>query len=105
MKNQTNYTNPVVTETNDELTITLQKKKQINWAILFKIIVYAVLIFGSVLLVFPFLWMLLSSFKTGDEATLRFTFFPRTMGFQQLCGVVYGNGFSHLQSARKYGAH
>lgn len=93
MKNQTNYTNPVVTETNDELTITLQKKKQINWAILFKIIVYAVLIFGSVLLVFPFIWMLLSSFKTGDEATLRFTFFPEQWVFSNYAELFTGTDF------------
>lgn len=44
--------------------------------ILLRIFIYLILTAGAFLLVFPFLWMLLSSFKTGEEAALEFTFFP-----------------------------
>ena len=33
-----------------------------------RVLIYALLVFGSVLIVFPFLWMLLSSFKTPLDA-------------------------------------
>lgn len=43
-----------------------------------RIFIYALLVFGSVLIVFPFLWMLLSSFKTPlDANALDFSFFPK----------------------------
>lgn len=35
---------------------------------IFKIIVYVLLILGSLIMIFPFLWMILSSFKTMEEA-------------------------------------
>lgn len=57
---------------------------QRNWSdirkktltVIVKIFVYAIISFGAFLLVFPYVWMLLSSFKTGDEVALTFTFLP-----------------------------
>ena len=46
--------------------------------IVVRVLIYALLVFGSVLIVFPFLWMLLSSFKTPlDANALDFSFFPK----------------------------
>lgn len=51
-------------------------KRELVLKIFLKVFTYIIITFGAALLVFPFLWMLLSSFKTADEANLRFTFFP-----------------------------
>lgn len=40
-------------------------------------VTYIILLVGAFLMLFPFLWMVLSSFKTGNEAALEFTFFPK----------------------------
>lgn len=53
-----------------------KEKRELVLKIFLKVFTYIIITFGAALLVFPFLWMLLSSFKTVDEATLRFTFFP-----------------------------
>lgn len=58
-----------------------------------RVFTYAVITFGAILLVFPFLWMLLSSFKTGDEATLRFTFFPEQWVFTNYGELFTGTDF------------
>lgn len=42
-----------------------------------KVIVYAALIIGSLIMIFPFLWMILTSFKTQAESvSIPATFFP-----------------------------
>ena len=42
-----------------------------------KILVYALLIFGSLIMIFPFVWMFLTSFKTPAESmSIPATFFP-----------------------------
>ena len=58
-----------------------------------RVFTYAVIVFGAALLVFPFLWMVLSSFKTGDEATLRFTFFPEVWVFGNYAELFTGTDF------------
>ena len=71
-------------------------KREVAFKILhicLRVFTYAVIIFGAVLLVFPFLWMILSSFKTGDEATLRFTFFPEQWVFGNYAELFTGTDF------------
>lgn len=58
-----------------------------------RVLIYAVITAGAFVLVFPFLWMLLSSFKTGDEATLRFTFFPEQWVFTNYSELFTGRDF------------
>lgn len=57
-----------------------QKKRalQKGIGIFLRVLTYVIITFGAVLLVFPFLWMVLSSFKTVNEANSvnGFTFFP-----------------------------
>lgn len=97
MENNMNFqAEATVTETENALTVTLQKPKpkynQKALNIFFKVLIYAVLTFGAVLLVFPFLWMLLSSFKTGDEAAAipAFTFFPKKWVFTNYSELFTG---------------
>ena len=53
-----------------------------------KILVYALLILGSLIMIFPFVWMLLTSFKTPAESvSIPATFFPsqfRTEGYEKV---------------------
>ena len=97
MENQKDYNaaEATVTETDTELTVTVYKNKSHRlWlTVLLKIVAYAVLVLGAVLLVFPFLWMLLSSFKTGNEASLQFTFFPKQWVFENYKELFTGTDF------------
>ena len=53
---------------------TSRKGRKISKANIF---IYLVLILGSVIMIFPFLWMILTSFKSVPETTLvPPTFFP-----------------------------
>ncbi|MDE6590636.1 MAG: carbohydrate ABC transporter permease [Oscillospiraceae bacterium] len=65
-----------------------------------KAFTYAALILGSLIMIFPFLWMILTSFKTQAEATsIPATFFPsafRTEGYAKVLdnlpfGKLYWN--------------
>lgn len=61
-----------------------RKSKKISRGHIF---IYLVLILGSVVMIFPFLWMILTSFKTVPETTLvPPTFFPES--FQNTAAYI-----------------
>ena len=71
------------------------------------IFIYLVLILGSVIMIFPFLWMILTSFKSVPETTLvPPTFFPESFQPRGLCSRIFVHGgirlckgtFSHEES-------
>lgn len=60
---------------------TEKEKKEIKQKALrigLRVFTYLIMSVGAFILVFPYLWMILSSFKGADEAALEFTFFPRS---------------------------
>ena len=60
-----------------------------NWV---KIIAYIVLVAGSIFMVFPFLWMLISSFKDIREI-LGYHFFPKTWTLANYREVIFDTPF------------
>lgn len=63
-----------------------------------KIIIYFILIFGAFIMLFPFLWMLLTSFKTVTESTSMnpFVFFPKSLHFDNYTAVIQQYNFLQL---------
>lgn len=60
-----------------------------------KIAIHAVLIFGAIIMVFPFVWMLLTAFKTVTESTSMnpFVFFPNEWRIENFIAVLKQNDF------------
>ncbi|MCZ0702267.1 multiple sugar transport system permease protein [Natronobacillus azotifigens] len=67
-----------------------KKSKSIN-----KILLHSFLILGSVIMIFPFVWMLLTSFKSVTESTSMnpFVFFPSEWRFENYVEVIRQNNF------------
>ncbi len=82
-----------IKETEDSLHLDVekQKKKQKIFFILRQIGIYVALLFFAVLCIFPFYWMIMTSFKTQSEYELEVpTMFP-----QQFVFTNYGDAFSY----------
>lgn len=62
------------------------------------LIIYLVLILGSVIMILPLLWMILTSFKTVTESTSMnpFHFFPKNMEWDNFWTVIKQNDFIRL---------
>lgn len=79
------------TEDSLQLDVEKQKKKQKIFFILRQIGIYVALLFFAVLCIFPFYWMIMTSFKTQSEYELEVpTMFP-----QQFVWTNYGDAFSY----------
>jgi multiple sugar transport system permease protein len=62
-----------------------------------KILVYALLIFGSLIMIFPFVWMFLTSFKTPAESmSIPATFFPSAFRLDKYIEVLGKLPFAKL---------
>ena len=62
-----------------------------------KILVYALLIFGSLIMIFPFVWMFLTSFKTPAESmSIPATFFPSVFRLDKYIEVLGKLPFAKL---------
>ncbi|MDO5520109.1 MAG: carbohydrate ABC transporter permease [bacterium] len=63
-----------------------------------KIILHIVLILGAILMVLPFVWMVLTSFKTVSESTSMnpFVFFPKSLKWENYKTVIEQNDFLKL---------
>ena len=63
-----------------------------------KTIIHIVLIIGSCIMILPFLWMLLTSFKTITESTSTnpFVFFPSSLKIENYTAVIKQNNFPQL---------
>ena len=65
--------------------------------VLTKVLTYAVLIIGSLIMVFPFLWMLLTSFKTIPESmSVPATIFPSALRWDKYSEVLKALPFVKL---------
>lgn len=64
----------------------------------FKITMHTLLILGAVIMVFPFVWMVLTSLKTVSESTAMnpFVFFPAKPQWQNYITVIRQNDFLRL---------
>ena len=82
-----------IKETEDSLHLDVekQKKKQKIFFILRQIGIYVALLFFAVLCIFPFYWMIMTSFKTQSEYELEVP----TMFTQQFVFTNYGDAFSY----------
>jgi multiple sugar transport system permease protein len=59
--------------------------------------IYVILGFGSIFMVFPFIWMVLTSFKTNTEALrIPITFFPETFVLKNYIDVIAKLPFLNL---------
>lgn len=63
-----------------------------------KVCLHMILILGAVTMVFPFLWMVLTSLKTVTESTSMnpFVFFPRELHWENFAKVLSQNNFLRL---------
>ena len=70
-------------------------KKKRNRAMM---LLHIVLILGSVIMILPFLWMILTSFKTVSESTSMnpFVFFPKSLKWENYKVVIEQNDFLKL---------
>ena len=65
------------------------RKRKVPWV---KLLAYLVLIVGSVVMIFPFLWMVISSFK-GIREILGFHFWPKVWTFANYREVLFDTQF------------
>ncbi|ADU29368.1 carbohydrate ABC transporter permease [Evansella cellulosilytica] len=68
---------------------------EIKHKILKKTAIHAILIFGAIIMIFPFVWMVLTAFKTVTESTSMnpFVFFPSEWRFDNFIAVIERNNF------------
>ncbi len=66
------------------------------------IFVYAFLVFAALLFIFPFYWMILTSFKSGDEIK---GFLPGMEGVQTFWPVKFTNNYADLTSKFDFGTY
>lgn len=76
-------------ETRKQVNTQLSDNKRPSWV---KGLAYVVLILGSIFMVFPFLWMLISSFKDIREI-LGYHFFPKTWTLANYREVLFSTPF------------
>lgn len=69
-------------ENNRKLNETMKRKKYINM-----FIIYLILIVGSIVVIYPFLFMIMNSFKTGPEIMHKPTAFPTEFNLRGYIGV------------------
>lgn len=76
----------------------MERKYYKRAQIIFRVLLHTVLIIGSVLMVFPFIWMFLSSFKTNTEiVNIDFNIFPSKWTLSHYIEVI-----TELELTRAY---
>ncbi|HHY65441.1 MAG TPA: carbohydrate ABC transporter permease [Clostridiaceae bacterium] len=65
---------------------------------IYRVLIHILLIIGSCVMIMPFVWMLLTSFKTASEATSMnpFIFFPPKWRIENYIDVIRQNNFLRL---------
>ena len=63
-----------------------------------RLIVHICLIIGACIMILPFVWMVLTSFKTVTESTSMnpFVFFPKALRWENYTEVIKQNNFIRL---------
>ena len=73
------------------------QKRKLNYRSRSKVIIHIVLLIGSFIMIFPFIWMILTSFKVnGEELLIPPTFFPRVWKLENYTEVTRTLPFVNL---------
>lgn len=73
------------------------QKRKLNYRSRSKVIIHIVLLIGSFIMIFPFIWMILTSFKVnGEELLIPPTFFPRVWNLENYTEVTRTLPFVNL---------
>lgn len=87
---------------NDALSVDAKKRISTTWHVITLILTYAFLIVMALLFIFPFYWMIITSFKSGDEIL---GYMDGYEGVQTFWPVVFTNNYAHVFERFDFGTY